>query len=114
VPVIIYLVDTLRADRLGIYGYPRRTSPQIDALARDSVVFDQAYAPAPWTLPSVTSLVTSTFVCEHGAVSNRNKLGPDLPTLAGQLRSVGYTTAGIYANPYEGTGFPDRHYADYI
>jgi arylsulfatase A-like enzyme len=111
VPIIIYLVDTLRADRLGTYGYSRPTSPQIDALASDSVVFDQAYAPAPWTLPSVASLVTSTFVCEHGVVSNRNKLGPDLPTLAGQLSSVVYVTAGIYANAYVGPKFGlDRGY----
>ena len=111
VPVIIYLVDTLRADRLGVYGYSRPTSPQIDALAEDSVVFDQTYAPAPWTLPSVTSLITSTFVCEHGVESNQNKLGPDLPTLAGQLSSIGYVTAGLYANAYVGPKFGlDRGY----
>jgi len=67
VPVVIYLVDTLRADRLGAYGYDTRsTSPNLDALAADSVVFEQAYAPASWTLPSVTSIFTSTFACEHG------------------------------------------------
>ena len=60
VPVIIYVVDTLRADQLGLYGHPRPTSPNIDALAAESVVFDQAYAAAPWTLPSVVSLITST------------------------------------------------------
>ncbi len=111
VPVIIYLVDTLRADRLGVYGYAKPTSPRIDALAAQSVVFNDAYAPAPWTLPSVVSLVTSTFVCEHGVVSNRTKLGPELPTLAGQLSSVGYVTAGIYVNPYVGPKFGlDRGY----
>jgi arylsulfatase A-like enzyme len=113
VPVIIYLVDTLRADRLGIYGYSKPTSPQIDALAADSVVFDQAYAPAPWTLPSVVSLITSTFACEHGVVSNRTKLGPGLPTLAGQLSGIGYTSVGIYANPYAGPKFGlDRGYQE--
>ena len=105
VPVIIYLVDTLRADRLGTYGYSKPTSPFIDALAAESVIFDSAYAPAPWTLPSVVSLVTSTFVCEHGVISNRTRLGTSLPTLAGQLSSAGYRTAGIYANPYAGPKF---------
>lgn len=105
VPVIIYLVDTLRADRLGVYGYTKPTSPGLDALAAESVVFDSAYAPAPWTLPSVASLVTSTFVCEHGVVSNRTRLGQDLPTLAGRLSDIGYVTGGIYANPYAGPKF---------
>ena len=51
-PIVLYLVDTLRADRLGLYGYTKRqTSPILDALAAESVVFDAAYAPAPWTLP---------------------------------------------------------------
>jgi arylsulfatase A-like enzyme len=113
VPVIIYLVDTLRADRLGVYGYSEPTSPGLDALAAQSVVFDGAYAPAPWTLPSVVSLVTSTFACEHGVVSNRTRLGTGLPTLAGQLSSVGYMTAGIYANPYAGPKFGlDRGYQE--
>jgi glucan phosphoethanolaminetransferase (alkaline phosphatase superfamily) len=58
VPVIIYVVDTLRADRLGLYGYAQSTSARIDALASDSVVFDQAYAPAPWTTPSVSTKPT--------------------------------------------------------
>ena len=101
VPVIIYLVDTLRADRLGIYGYPRPTSPQIDALARDSVVFDQAYAPAPWTLPSVASLITSTFACEH-RVFERKKLSPELLTLAERLTNAGYFTGGLYHNIWVG------------
>ena len=60
VPVMIDLVETLRADRLGAYGYTvRRTLPVLDALAEESVVFDQAYAPAPWTVPAVASLIAS-------------------------------------------------------
>ena len=64
VPVVIYLVDSLRADRLGFYGYTERpTSPNLDELAKESVVFEQAHATAPWTLPSVASLITSVFPC---------------------------------------------------
>jgi arylsulfatase A-like enzyme len=101
VPVIIYLVDTLRADRLGFYGYPRPTSPELDGLAAESVVFDQAYAPAPWTLPSVAGLITSTFACENG-MTERNGLNPALKTLAERLNGAGYFTGGVYHNVWIG------------
>jgi arylsulfatase A-like enzyme len=101
IPVIIYLVDTLRADRLGVYGYARPTSPQLDALAAESVVFDHAYAPASWTLPSVTSLITSTFSCAHGMVLKK-RLSPELKTLAERLKDVGYFTGGAYNNVWVG------------
>lgn len=102
VPVIIYLTDTLRADRLGVYGNELDVSPVIDALASESVVFDQAYAPAPWTLPSIASLVTSKFPCEHGVISERKVLSPEIGTLAERLQSLGYTTASRYQNLYAG------------
>ena len=73
--IVIYLIDTLRADRVGIYGYNRPTTPRIDALAASAVVFERAYAPAPWTLPSVASLMTSAFPCEHGVVVDGQKIG---------------------------------------
>lgn len=113
VPVIIYLVDTLRADRLGLYGYSKVTSPNLDALAAESVVFDNAYAPAPWTLPSVASLLTSTFPCEHGLLMERKKLSPSSLTLVEQLASAGYVTQGFHENIYVGdlAGL-DRGYAD--
>ena len=103
VPIIIYLVDTLRADRLGVYGYSGATSPQIDALAANSVVFDQAYAPAPWTLPSVASLLTSTFICEHRIIKDDGKLHDSLETLGEKLRRSGYSTGGFYRNPWIGS-----------
>ncbi len=102
VPIVIYLIDTLRYDRLGTYGYSRRTSPNIDALAATSVVFDRAYAPAPWTLPSVASLVTSTFQCEHGVMRGDRKLSPRIPTLAEHLQSLGYRTGAFYNNDFAG------------
>ena len=101
VPIIIYLVDTLRADRLSAYGYERPTSPQIEKLAAESVLFERAYAPAAWTLPSVTSLMTSTFSCEHGMVLKR-RLNPEIRTLAERLGEVGYFTAGAYNNVWVG------------
>jgi arylsulfatase A-like enzyme len=113
VPVIIYVVDTLRADRLGLYGYQQPTSPRIDDLASDSVVFDQAYAPAPWTTPSIASLITSTFVCEH-QMTQRKTLAPQLQTMAQRLGAVGYDTGAFIANPLAGELTQlNRGYKDY-
>ena len=57
------------ADRLGVYGYDKPTSPHLDALARECAVFERAYAPAPWTLPSVISLLTSQDPLAHGVLT---------------------------------------------
>jgi len=116
VPVIIYLVDTLRADRLGFYGYDKRdTSPHLDALAAQSVVFEQAYAPAPWTIPSVMSLHTSTFACEHGVENTRQALNSSFLPLAEHLRTLGYYGGAFYSNPIIGssTGL-DRGFAEFV
>ena len=115
IPVIIYVVDTLRADRLGVYGYPRTTTPNLDAVAAQSVVFDQAYSPAPWTLPSVASLITSTFSCEHGLTRGKKKLNPSVPTLAEKLSDVGFITAGFYNNLLVGSmAALDRGYQEFV
>lgn len=98
VPVFIYLVDTLRADHLQPYGYARPTSPRLQALATEGVVFEHAYSAAPWTLPSVASLVTSTYVCEHGVVAPELKLDPAIRTLAERMKSMGYATGAYYGN----------------
>jgi arylsulfatase A-like enzyme len=113
VPIIIYVVDTLRADRLGLYGHTRPTSPNIDALAAESVVFDQAYAAAPWTLPSVASLITSSYPCEHRLVADLRRLTDSTMTLAQLLRQSGYHTGGFYENLWvsSGTGLA-RGYTD--
>jgi arylsulfatase A-like enzyme len=102
VPVVVFVMDTLRADRLGTYGYPRPTSPNIDALAGQSVLFEQAYSTAPWTLPSMTSLITSTFPCEHDMVSSIRTMNHSVMTFAESLQQSGYYTGGYYANVYVG------------
>lgn len=99
--VVLFLVDTLRAERLGPYGYTKfPTSPALDELTRHGVVFEHAYAPAPWTAPSVASLFTSTFVCEHSHLMKRSKLAGTLKTLAERLLPTGYTTYGFWANSF--------------
>ena len=105
VPVVIYLVDSLRADRLEIYGYTERpTSPNLVALAKESVVFEQAHAAAPWTLPSVASIITSVFPCEHQIFTGRNRLSSSFNTLPEVLRDLGYFTGGAYSNLWVGPG----------
>ncbi len=67
--LVLVCIDTLRADHLGAYGYARATSPRIDALARDAILFQHAVAPSPWTLPSIATLMTSLYPSIHGAHS---------------------------------------------
>ena len=97
--VIIYLVDTLRPDHLGAYGYLRQTSPALDAFAREATLFTHAHAQASWTRPSVGSLFTGRFPSGHGAVRRENSLRRDVPTLAEILKQLGYRTAGFITNP---------------
>lgn len=98
--VVIYLVDTLRADHLGVYGYSRDTSPRLDEFARDSVIYEQAYSPSSWTRPAVASLLTGLDPARHGATSRTSVLAQDITTLAERLRRMGYSTAAIATNPH--------------
>jgi arylsulfatase A-like enzyme len=93
--VVLIELDTVRADHLGIYGYPRPTSPVIDALGRDGVVFEDVMSTAPWTLPASASLLTGLYPSRHGAKSNSWALAPRLPTLATTLSREGYATAAV-------------------
>jgi len=97
--VIFYLIDALRADHLGVYGYGRPTSPNVDAWATEAVVFDTAYAPASWTRPSVASLMTGRVPSRHGALGRAHRVRPDVLTLAEMLKSEGYATAAFVSNP---------------
>jgi arylsulfatase A-like enzyme len=96
--LVLIVVDTLRADHLGVYGYARPTSPNIDRLAGRGVTFTNAVAPSSWTRPSVASLFTSRAPHEHGAASFDRGLSPDLPTLAELLGRAGYRTLGVSGN----------------
>lgn len=100
--VVLFVVDTLRADWLGAYEPGRETSPTIDALAREGVVFEQASAAAPWTLPSVVSILTSTFVGEHQISHDGQKLAEGIPTLPELLRELHYLSLSFHRNPYAG------------
>ena len=97
--VLLVSIDSLRADHLGSYGYERDTSPAIDALAREGVLFAQAIAPAPWTVPSHMTLLTGLPPEVHDVVSVRQKLSPDAVTLAEVLQGAGYDTAAFVSGP---------------
>ncbi|MBL7007985.1 MAG: sulfatase [Planctomycetes bacterium] len=96
--VLFILVDTLRADHLQSYGYPKLTSPTMDGLAQQGVRFDRAYAQATWTRPSVASLMTSLYPASHLTNSLHVRVPSELQTLAETVDSKGYTTASFSAN----------------
>jgi arylsulfatase A-like enzyme len=96
--VILITCDTLRADRLGVYGYERDVSPHLDAFAREAIVFDTAYSTAPLTLPSVCSLLTGRLPEEIGVEHNRQILLPPANTLAEELSAAGIPTSAVVSN----------------
>ena len=93
--LILISIDTLRADRLGCYGYDRPTSPSLDRLASEGVLFERATANSPWTLPSHGSMLTGLFPKNHGLTRNAALLSASIPTLAELLSASGYVTLGL-------------------
>ncbi len=98
--VILISLDTLRADHLGCYGYPRATSPFLDSLAEDSTLFEYVYAQSPWTLPSHLSMLFSLNSASHQVYFNDQKINRAIPSLAGYLKNRGYLTCGFTAGGY--------------
>jgi arylsulfatase len=98
--VLVILVDTLRADRLSLYGYPRPTSPRLDAFAREAVVFANARSQAACTFPSANSILTSrspaVFLLQPGGTMAIPGTVRSLPEI---LRRQGYATAAVSASP---------------
>lgn len=93
--VIVIVISTLRADHLGCYGYKRPTSPNIDKLAAEGLVFEQAFSQSNWTLPSMISLFTSKYVSAH-SVNDRNlSVSLDELMLAEILKLYEYKTAAF-------------------
>ncbi len=92
-------MDTLRADHLGAYGYPFPTSPTIDELAEEALVFEAAIATCPATAPSIASILTGHHRATHGVVRNGAVLREGVATLTESLQAAGYRTVGVVANP---------------
>ena len=93
--LIVISIDTLRADHLGCYGYERATSPAIDAVAAEGVLFEDASAPSPWTKPSHASLLTGLYPRHNGAASMDSLLSPDAIHLATWLAQHDFDTAAV-------------------
>jgi len=96
--LLLVTVDTLRADRLGAYGWERARTPSLDALAREGTLFEAATTPLPRTSPALASLFTALPPHEHGLLEVGEKLPEEMETLAEVLSRAGYATAGISAN----------------
>jgi len=96
--IAIVVLDTVRRDRLSTYGYARRTSPQLDRIARTARVFDNAYATSSWTTPSHASLFTGWYPVRHGATQENWQLSQEVTALAEILSQDGYQTAGVAGN----------------
>jgi choline-sulfatase len=104
--VLLITLDTTRADALGAYGAPGGSTPILDGLARDAIVFERAWTPVPLTLPAHASLLTGLYPRSHGVRRNgRFRLPANTPTLATVLRSAGYATAAFVS-----TAVLDRAY----
>jgi len=94
--VLLISIDTLRADHLSAYGFPRPTTPNIDAVAREGVLFKNVHTPVPMTLPAHVSMLTGTLPPTHGLRDNLQNRLPDASlTLAEMLKTRGFTTGAI-------------------
>jgi arylsulfatase A-like enzyme len=111
---VLVTVDTLRADHVLGSEARRVPTPTIDALAQDSVVFTQARSAAPWTKPSLATLLTGLSPLVHGMTNRRARLPEEIETLPERLRAAGYRTAGIGLNAHFERAFRfDQGFDDY-
>jgi arylsulfatase A-like enzyme len=136
-PIIVIIIDTLRADHVGAYGYARPTTPNLDRFSAGAIRFANAHAASSWTVPSMASLFTGVSPWNHGVVKAEADLSPEqvgyqltlndqFVTLAETLKAAGYETYGVTANyhlhekygmaqgfdHYEAFGFRDREPVD--
>lgn len=119
--VLLIVVDTLRSDHLASYGYSRHTSPTIDALAAEGVLFENSFSTSSYTLPSHASILTGRYPRDHQVewdTSHRPR-NPDVPTLPQVLQSQGYRTGAFSANTFyftreHGFGKGFLHFEDFF
>lgn len=93
--VILITIDTLRADHLSCYGYPRETSPFLDYLAQNGVLFEHAFSSISYTTPSHASIFTSLYPVQHKVLVNGARLHKEAFTMAEMFQDIGYQTAGF-------------------
>jgi arylsulfatase A-like enzyme len=98
--VVLVSIDTLRPDHLSCYGYDRTTSPTIDRLAREGVLFENAFSSSPWTLPAHLALLTGLPDLVHGVLTEAERLDDKRVTLAEMMKEKGYKTCGVFTGPF--------------
>jgi arylsulfatase A-like enzyme len=96
--VLLYVIDTLRADRLGLYGAARPTTPHLDRFAGQAIVFERAMAQSSWTRPSVASVLTGLHPFAHGAVAIGDRVGAHARLLPEVFAAHGYETKALVTN----------------
>lgn len=117
--VLFVILDSMRRDRVSTYGHRRKTTPTLDALADSATTFENAFTPAPWTLPSHCSMFTGLFPSEHGITNGFTdrslRLSEEHTTVTERLDDRGYQTAGFSNNPWVGqlSGL-DRGFDEYV
>jgi len=104
-PIIWVVVDALRPDHLGCYGYPRATSPALDAFADDGLIFTRFFANAPWTRTATASMLTGRLPGRHGVQCDWHTLPADVGTVAQHLKDAGYTTLAVVGNGNASSAF---------
>jgi arylsulfatase A-like enzyme len=103
--VFVYLIDTLRTDHLGCYGYEKPISPNIDRFAAEATLFENAVGQSSWTRSSVASLLTGLWPGAHGTNGRRDRLPEEAETVAEMLAANGYLTAAFMTNPNTARNF---------
>ena len=94
--LLLVTFDTTRADRIGCYGYEGASTPTLDGLAKEGVLFERCIAPAPITLPSHSTLLTGFQPYTHGARNNgTHKMGSDVRSIAERLKEEGFATGAV-------------------
>lgn len=98
--IVLVSIDTLRRDHVGLYGYARPTTPALDALARTSIVAEDAVSVSSWTLPAHLSMLTSVEPGVHGGTHSRARFNGRVPTLPALLAAAGYATQAVTSHLY--------------
>jgi arylsulfatase A-like enzyme len=97
--VIVYVIDTLRADVLSVYGDSPAFTPNIERFAQEGLRVESSIAPSSWTRASLATLLTGLAPETHGVLGRKHTIHPSLPLLQEQFRDAGYATAGVIGNP---------------
>lgn len=98
--VFLAVLDAVRPDHLSCYGYSTKTTPNIDRIAQEGVLFENAFSAAPWTPPSHASIFTGMYPSQHGVLGKNLYLDKEIPTMAQTFSSMGYETLGICRTPW--------------